>query len=1034
MQQMTPFRLSSRVWQGLLLGVLCALLMRGAVALGWFRSFENNTQDTMFRWRGLRSPDPNIVLVVADDQTVAHAAAWPLPRRLYAHVITRLKTVGAKTIGLDVLLTTPSFHRQDDRDLVQASREAGNVVQSAAFFVPTSQNPVVPVGASANDFQIPERFQTTDRNARCRSAAWVSSAFVALSETAPALGHINVHPEMDGTLRRISHVIRYRDATYPSLALASAAHFLGKTPNDIVAVSDKVLLAGRELPIDTEGETTINWAGGNNTFPTYSFDDVLSGRVGAETFKGRVVLVGVTATGAFEHRATPFSPLQPAIEMQASALNDILQNRPLLMPPSWLPEAMLLLCCMLAGVLVAPRRALAGSLVLAGFSVALWLAAIWIMGRYDFYLPVGVPIISGLFTYGVLTAFNYRRAWEENWRADTAVATLARGGALLASGRDRASLEHVILETARDALHAQEVLFIAPNDSDETRHQLVEHIGDEGSAILWPAEAKDNASSTDPQPGSLLQRVRFVKRSPRERSQSTSATSLSQHLETLWNSLGEQRPKELSALGQTLVAAPLVRPVVLPGENATVSHGVLVAVGRVDGGVFTPRDAILLETLAEQAAMAMENLDYYEQLSGRIESANQELKDAYSLLSEQSVKLSAAVESIDDAVIVTNERGEAIHVNAAAREILRDATPALNQSVPDMLREHNLEELATSFDVLPSVARRTLIMDLRDPRAYAMKVQKEIVRQQVIMHDESTLDGENGHPPNEAPEVSTRIWATQFVPLLGEGGRMLGALLVVSDVTAQRELDKMKTDFVGYVAHELRTPLTTILGYSSLLQGAGDKIPDEQKSGMIGSIIQHCRRLNRMISELLDVSRLEAGHELALRREPLDFAAMSERVLHEHQSALSRHDLNFEFHAATRPIMAVLDADRMEQVLNNLVSNAAKYSPDGGTVTVEVEDAGEDVLLRVRDTGMGMTPDQQHNLFQKFYRTQDAQSRGIKGTGLGLFLVKQLVESHGGLIGVESEAGQGTTFTVSLPKKLPALEENGITMGTLSIR
>jgi signal transduction histidine kinase/CHASE2 domain-containing sensor protein len=1015
MQRFAPFRLAPRVWQGLLLGLLCALVMRGVLALGWFENFDRVALDTLFRLRGLRNPHPAIVLVVADDATVATADRWPLPRHLYAQIIDRLHQSGAKTIGLDVLLSTPSFHRTDDHQLVVASRDAGRVVQAMAFFVPTAPQVAVPNSGSESSL-LPQRFSATDRNGRCRSAPWVSAPLTVLQEAAPLLGHINVYPERDGALRRIPHLIRYRGGIYPSLAMACATHFLGKTPRDIVALPDKVLLAGREIPIDAEAETWINWSGGNGTFPTFSFEDVLSGRVDPEVFKDRVVLIGTTAAGSFEHRPTPFSPLQPAIEMQASALNDILLDRPLLMPQNWVQEALLLLFCILAGVLVAPRRALAGTFVLLALSAVLWIAALLLFAVYDYYLPVGAPVFSGLLTFAVMAVWNYRRAWEESWRADSAVATLARGGALLASGRDRESLQQVILDTARDALHAQQVLWIAPDESNSLRRELFDTIFAGGQAIVWPAGEGTTSTSTDPHPGSVMQRVHLVHRNSKPRSRGgedagapTTASELSDQLEALCRQLENEAPHGRKVLAHSVVAAPLSRTQSTfrdDDSTADLSRGVLVAVGREDGGWFVPRDAILLETLAEQAALALENLEYYEQLSGRVEIANRKLREAYEIVFEQSVQLSAAVESIDDALIVTNERGNAVYINASARTILREATPEVGDSVPEVLYQNNLSELAVLFDVLPSVARRTLIMDSSRLEEQVVKVRREVTWQATP----------SSNSPDEPPEISTAIWSAQFVPLLGEHGRMLGALLVVADVTAQRELDKMKTDFVGYVAHELRTPLTTILGYASLLQGASDKIPDEQKGVMMGSIIQHCKRLNRMISELLDVSRLEAGNVLALRYEPLDIAGMAERVLEEHRAATSRPDLHWDFRTVQRPLLAQLDSDRMEQVLNNLLSNASKYSPDGGTVTVEVEQDEEDVFLRVRDTGMGMTPEQQANLFQKFYRTRDAQLRGIKGTGLGLFLVKQLVEAHNGRIDVESAAGQGTTFTLTLPK------------------
>ncbi|MDF2441617.1 MAG: two-component system, OmpR family, phosphate regulon sensor histidine kinase PhoR [Abditibacteriota bacterium] len=1067
-------RLAHGMWQGILFGVLCALLVRGALALGWLQGVDQDALDTLFRFRGARYPHPDIILVVADDSTVASARQWPLPRKLYADVIEKLHDSGARTIALDVLFSTPSLDKKNDRQLVEASRLANNVIQAAAFFVPTSYNPELPASTLANSFPLPARFRLSDRDARSRTSTWVSSTFPALSKSAPALGHLNVHPEPDGALRRIPHVLRYKDGLYPSLALASAAHYLGLEPFDVVAEGDEIVCAGRRIPVDNDGETWINWAGGNGTFPTFTFNEVLSDRVGAEQLKGRVVLVGVTAAGAFEHRATPFSPVQPAIELQANALNDILQDRLLHVAPEGTRELLLLLFGVLSGIMIASRRALSGTVWLVSFLLVAWAAAAVIFARFDLYLPVAAPILVSVLTYGAVLIWKYRRVWEDNWRADASVATLARGGALLASGRDRGNLHRVILETAREALDAHKVLLATPDDPNPVLRDVARSVLARQQTVLWPLPAASSLAS-HPNPlragpptsfsatrtGTSAGRVVFEPAYSMSRSSGSfpaapaknakadaSRAALDAVFELLCAQVAEGDEGSVAsdtkapvsgprlsnrafqnARLRTVVAVPLLRGIESSAHpsrqkgattldmDARSTHGVLIAVGRCDNREFAARDAVLLETLAEQATLALENLEYYEQLSGRVELANRELSEAYQLLSEQSVKMLAAVESIDDALIVTNEHGHAVYINAASRTLLREATPAVGDSVPQVLRAHGLGELADFFNVLSTVTRRTLIIDpqelAREHATRASKIQREI--SPVLTHPETPGANGNGAASSRGGDTAP-IWSAQFTPLLGDHGRVLGALLVVADVTVQRELDAMKSDFVGFVAHELRTPLTTILGYSSLLQGAGDKIPEGQRVDMMGAIIHHCKRLNRMISELLDVSKLEAGHSLFLRRELVDIAGMAERACDEQRASSSRSDMEIRFVAALRPLMARLDSDRIEQVLGNLVSNAVKYSPDGGVVTVEVQDAGEDVVIYVRDTGMGMTQEQQAQLFQKFYRTKDAQIRGIKGTGLGLFLVKQLVEAHDGTINVQSTFGEGTTFSVTLPK------------------
>jgi signal transduction histidine kinase len=172
-----------------------------------------------------------------------------------------------------------------------------------------------------------------------------------------------------------------------------------------------------------------------------------------------------------------------------------------------------------------------------------------------------------------------------------------------------------------------------------------------------------------------------------------------------------------------------------------------------------------------------------------------------------------------------------------------------------------------------------------------------------------------------------------------------------------------------------------------------------------------------MIGELLDVSRLEAGKALDLRVGPLDLVALCNAVLEGQRAALQgKSGYQLQVTDPGGPAWIVADADRMEQIVVNLVSNAVKYSPDGGKICVDIEDPGGCVILRISDQGMGMAPEQMKNLFQKFYRTPDARRSGIKGTGLGLYLIKQLIEAHGGTISVVSAPGQGTAFTVELPK------------------
>ncbi len=723
-----------------------------------------------------------------------------------------------------------------------------------------------------------------------------------------------------------------------------------------------------------------------------------------------------------------------------------------------------------------PHRAVAlpGTLLIIGLGFMLLLAAALAMGVANLYVPIAAPLLAGVLTYALATMFNYRREWEANWRADAAVAALARGGALMASVRDRDRLYGVIRQTAREALEAREVLLVLNREPQtETMRALSRHLAQNGQPALWPARSKNAARRERPK------KPRHAPDAPHDPSLTTqpsasnasasnasasrttsivlapSSAELSDLLKTLSQAVDNQAPaprgfaNRMRRAPRAIVAVPLPEASGEFNEDTAREHrsgGALVAIGRQDDGAFTARDAALLETLADQASLALEHLELYERLRGRVELANRDLRDAYAVMAEQSVKLFAAVESIDDALIVSDENGHAIFVNPASRRILGGAAPALGQCVPDALRDSGLPEFAALFRPPPAalqngVAKNDVQFAPHEARphdeganangtasynadeAHDGKIVCEVVREAVAGRDETSSengDGKHGDisaDGNNNADTARRVLAAQFTPLQGDAGRSLGAMLVVADVTVQRELDAMKSDFVSYVAHELRTPLTTILGYASLLQSDRGQIKPGQRSSMTEEIVRQCSRLNRMISELLDVSRLDAGRGIVLRRETVDVAELCERVLQGARAAL--YDPTFvtlEFICNNRPLLISADADRLEQVVTNLVSNAVKYSPDGGTVSLELHDGYDAVTLRVVDTGMGMTPEQQEHLFQKFYRTSDAQARGIKGTGLGLYLVKQLVEAHEGQIEVRSAAGQGTVFTVTLPK------------------
>jgi PAS domain S-box-containing protein len=244
------------------------------------------------------------------------------------------------------------------------------------------------------------------------------------------------------------------------------------------------------------------------------------------------------------------------------------------------------------------------------------------------------------------------------------------------------------------------------------------------------------------------------------------------------------------------------------------------------------------------------------------------------------------------------------------------------------------------------------------------------------------------------------------------------ALVVHQDVTALKEAEHLKDDFIGIAAHELRTPLAVLKGFAQtlLVQTARGKGPElvEWQLEALQSIDQATARLVELTEDLLDVTRLQAGR-LALHLEPTDLVALVRRVVTRLQMTTERHTLS-RF-TAVEHLVAQVDPRRLEQVLSNLIGNAIKYSPEGGSidVTIREDEQAHEALLCVSDHGIGI-PAQQHLLvFGRFARTDNARAYGIGGTGLGLYLCRELVERHGGRIWFESVEGQGSTFFVALP-------------------
>jgi two-component system sensor histidine kinase KdpD len=239
-------------------------------------------------------------------------------------------------------------------------------------------------------------------------------------------------------------------------------------------------------------------------------------------------------------------------------------------------------------------------------------------------------------------------------------------------------------------------------------------------------------------------------------------------------------------------------------------------------------------------------------------------------------------------------------------------------------------------------------------------------------------------------------------------------------VAALRELDRMKTELLGTVSHELRTPLGSIKGYATTLLTHGSRLRKDEQREFLEIIDSEADRLRDLIENLLDLSRLEAG-VLRIDREPVRLGATAREVTRKVQLATPKHQLELDWPANDPMVNA--DQKRIYQVIQNLLTNAVKYSPDGGCITLSAAIDRRELVMSVADQGLGMPAAELDRIFDRFHRIQSDVSCGIGGTGLGLAICKGLVEAHGGRIWAESPGeGTGSTFRFTLPLSADALD------------
>lgn len=394
-------------------------------------------------------------------------------------------------------------------------------------------------------------------------------------------------------------------------------------------------------------------------------------------------------------------------------------------------------------------------------------------------------------------------------------------------------------------------------------------------------------------------------------------------------------------------------------ENRVIERtpiGVLHAFNKRHGESFNEEDVRLLERMARNVGSIIANLQLYREVV------------------EEREELLQTFESLTAGLVLISPEGKVNQMNAAARAIFQAPEVVVSKPYAEIIQ----------FPEFSSVIEATV---------------------------------RNEEPPRQELSVTIagteRVYQVQAAQVKNEDGKDLGIVSILSDITDVKNIERMKSSFVAMASHELRTPLTAIKGFvSTLLMDETFTLDERREFYMI--IDQECDRLTRLINDLLNTARIESNQSLKPSYGAVEINKLLDKAVRIQRQAAPKHRLSLEVDQSVQRIVG--DEDKIDQIITNLLSNAIKYSPNGGTVAVKSKKEGEELLISVQDHGMGIPKDHLNKVFDKFHRVHNEDNRKIYGTGLGLYLVKHLVEKvHMGKIWVESEVGIGSTFFVRVP-------------------
>lgn len=783
---------------------------------------------------------------------------------------------------------------------------------------------------------------------------------LSLVRAAAGLGTTNLYPDLDGVVRTFPLMVSMAGTLYPSLPLEAVRVFAGLPKGSARLVSGRIEMGEFRMPVlAASAEMLLNMPAAS---PVEGMNGAEVQRASADELRrrieGKVVVIAAAMIGSSAVLPVRGSPPTTGPHIVAACIDNILSSTWVHPTPPWVGWLATFLLAAVAATLARRMSPVAGIASGLALAVAVCVAVV-LGGMYGVQVPALAPLLGVVFA-----------------------ATVNVAGTAAVAEREKAAAE-AAFESRLRALDRIGELIGSAMDRDELLNAMMRWISHEMQAEACSLLLLDQQH----------QQLRFeIALGPKGKEVQDFAVPLGHGIAGVVAQTGQplivndawRDPRHAQEISSAIDFRPrniLCVPMRLHGRVI----GVIEVMNKMGGDEFTRQDEYLLTTIAAQAALLLENAQLIAELQRRIDYANEELRKAYRELASEKAKVETLIDQMASPVIATDADNNIVLINDAAEEALGiRAGQAIGHD-------------AIAVIPVPAVAA-------------LFAVDLEQCGGRVV--EELEVECEDG---------SMAVYQASLALVHGPDGQVMGKSLVMTDVTEFRELDRMKTDLISFVAHELNNPLSTIVGWASLCRRRLRGGQYEQTEHPLEIIERQARRTERLVQDFLNLARLEAGRPLDFQFEPItNLAEIVQQVIELEPRRRDDHRFVVDIPTDLPPVYA--DRNKLEEVLTNLISNAVKYSPDGGTIRVSAEPDGEWVRVSVSDEGVGIPPEHLRNLFEKFHRVPGEERARVPGTGIGLYLCRQLVEGHGGRIWVDSQPGRGTTVHFTLPTRPPRAE------------